>query len=544
MKARIKINTNYMACLIMFIGVFSLLSVIALNSDHVAAGEMAYQKLWLGRMAIAFVVCCSISMCLDKKGAFFCSSIVWSLILLAGLEAIWGIRQIYGLVASNHSLFTLTGSFYNPGPYSGYLAMVFPICLSEWLLLNKKKERSRIEQGKYYLSLGVLLLTLCVLPAGMSRSAWIAAAASGLWVYGMHHSWGTVLKQARRKYRKRVLPAIIVGGVVLIMVGYALYNLKKDSASGRLLMWKISAMTIAEKPIMGYGLGSFAQAYGDAQENYFGGGDYSETEEQVAGSMDFAFNEYLQVAVEWGISVLLVILLVIGFSLWVGITEKQLSACGGVISVLLFAFSSYPMQIPAFAVTFFFLLAACAMGRSRGVLLFFMVMIALLGAYHLSSNQYDACRAWTRSKMIYNIGAYESARKEYEELYPELNDRGAFLFEYGHCLHKLKQYQASTKILKEAMMHSSDPMILNIIGKNYQSLKEYEQAEQWLVRSTHRLPGRIYPYYLLVKLYAEPEYDQPEKLKRAAEVVLTKEPKVQSTAVKEMRREVAKLLNY
>ena len=92
------------------------------------------------------------------------------------------------------------------------------------------------------------------------------------------------------------------------------------------------------------------------------------------------------------------------------------------------------------------------------------------------------------------------------------------------------------------MAHSNDPMILNIIGKNYQALGDYEKAEEYLIRSTHRLPGRIYPYYLLVKLYAEPQYRQPEKLKYAAEIVLTKEPKVQSTAIREMREDVKKII--
>src|SRR3712207_7577054 len=67
-------------------------------------------------------------------------------------------------------------------------------------------------------------------------------------------------------------------------------------------------------------------------------------------------------------------------------------------------------------------------------------------------------------------------------------------------------------------------------------------SDLYLIRSTHRLPGRIYPYYLLVKLYAEPEYRQPDKLKRVAEIVLIKEPKVQSTAVKEMKEEVKKII--
>ena len=169
-------------------------------------------------------------------------------------------------------------------------------------------------------------------------------------------------------------------------------------------------------------------------------------------------------------------------------------------------------------------------------------MIALLGSYYWKYNQYNACEEWLRCKMYYNIGAFRLAKEGYEKIYPELNDRGDFLFEYGHSLYKLKEYDHSTEVLKEAMMHSCDPMILNIIGKNYQATGEYEKAEEYFIRSTHRLPGRIYPYYLLAKLYVEPEYRHLEKLKQAVQIVLTKEPKVQSTAIKEMREEVKKLI--
>ena len=83
--------------------------------------------------------------------------------------------------------------------------------------------------------------------------------------------------------------------------------------------------------------------------------------------------------------------------------------------------------------------------------------------------------------MLYNIGAYQSAKEEYETLYPELKNRGAFLFEYGYCLHKLKQYDSSTKVLKEAMEYSNDPMILNIIGKNYQAVIVFLEAAENIV---------------------------------------------------------------
>lgn len=534
---------KYIADAATLLGVAAILSVVVFAiSNDIPVGEMAYQKLWLGRMAFVFVVCCLLSLCLNRKQhQSFPSIVTWVLIILGGVEAIWGLRQIYGLAVSNHSLYALTGSFYNPGPYSGYLAMIFPLCLHEWLNLKGKTERTWAEQGKYYMALGVMLLIICVLPAGMSRSAWIAAAISGTWVYGMHASWGSKLKEFGRKYKKRVVLACIVGGIILVMIGYALFQLKATSANGRLFMWKISSMAIAESPVIGHGTGNFVSAYGRAQEKYFANGEYSETEELVAGSPEYAFNEYLQVAMEYGIPFLLVVSLVIGFCLWKGSSEGRTGGCGGVISVLVFAFSSYPMQIPGFAVTFYFLLAACVIGRSKMPLLLFTLMIALLGTYYWKNNQYAACKDWYRAKMLYNIGAYQSAKEDYGKLYPKLANRGDFLFEYGHSLHKLKEYDNSTRILEEAMAHNNDPMILNIIAKNYQASAEYEKAEEYLIRSTHRLPGRIYPYYLLVRLYAEPEYRQSEKLKRAAEVVLTKEPKVLSIAVKEMREEVKKL---
>lgn len=59
-------------------------------------------------------------------------------ILLGSIEAIWGLGQLYGVVLSHHSQYLLTGSFYNPGPYSGFLAMIFPIAFYEWLRLRKE----------------------------------------------------------------------------------------------------------------------------------------------------------------------------------------------------------------------------------------------------------------------------------------------------------------------------------------------------------------------------------------------------------------------
>ncbi|MDR0863308.1 MAG: hypothetical protein LBO74_00040 [Candidatus Symbiothrix sp.] len=54
--------------------------------------------------------------------------------ILTGLvEAVWGLKQLYGFSFSQHHLFKTTGSFFNPGPYAGYLVVVFPMALYYWV---------------------------------------------------------------------------------------------------------------------------------------------------------------------------------------------------------------------------------------------------------------------------------------------------------------------------------------------------------------------------------------------------------------------------
>ena len=527
--------------------VCTLLSVVWVNDPMLPAGELSGQWAYLAKAAMgAATGLLLLAFVYYKKrydmGRDFYQVVVWSLIALAASEAVYGLRQLYGFTSSHHSLYSLTGSFFNPGPYSGYLAMVFPLCLDQWLKLRKRINKNWIEWTGYYGALAVLFLILWVLPAGMSRSAWLATIVSGIWVYGVHKSWPIHLKRIWMRKRAKMVAIASVLCIVVLVGGVCLFYLKKDSASGRLFMWKISTQAVMEKPFTGYGQGSFALAYGTAQETYFAKGDYSLREELVAGSPEYAFNEYLQIAVERGIPVLFCFLAFVGFCLWRGVGLKRLGVCGGIISLLVFAFSSYPMQLPAFVISLLVLLMACVADRFLAWQLVFACVLGISGYYWQQADVYKECKDWANCRMLYQAGAYQSAKEGYERLYPKLKKRGAFLFEYGHCLHKLKEADASILLLKEASTRSCDPMILNIIGKNFQEKGEYAEAEKWLLRSTHLLPGRIYPYYLLAKLYAVPEYLQQDKLQKMAELVLTKEPKVQSTAVREMREEIRKLL--
>ena len=466
--------------------------------------------------------------------------LTWLLILAGGIETVWGLCQVYGYTASNHSLYALTGSFYNPGPYSGFLAMCFPVCLHEWL------KRGKSVGG--YTALGVLLLMLCVLPAGMSRSAWLAVGIASAYIGWMHYRSQVMVGIRKHK-------ALTVGAVIAL--SFALggaYLLKKDSADGRLLMWKVAVQAIQEKPLTGYGWDHVAGAYGEVQERYFSKGDYTEQEEHVAGSPEYVFNEYLQAAMAWGVPVLCVILLLVIAAMAGYQLDGNYGLFGSMLSLAVFSFSSYPFQFPLFVAALGLLVLVGLMGWLHvfPVCALFPVVlcwaVSIYGGYayftHVQERE-TVNNQWQRVRMFYHSGAYTEAVETYKPFYEEMKWNARYLFELGHACHKAGKHEESNRYLKEALKVSADPMILNIIGKNCQAEKLYLEAEHYLLRSVSRLPGRIYPYYLLFKLYDEmPEGKYAEGRKEwAARMVLEKEAKVQSTAIREMREEVRKRIN-
>ena len=541
---------NIAIVMVLFTAVCSLLSLVCVATPELPVGETIGQWIWFGKVTLFSAGCVIVVFLLQllrrdtwKEILFFPNIPVyvsWSLILFGGVEAIWGLRQLYGFSASGHFRYALTGSFFNPGPYAGYLAMVLPLCLHhfvrfrdwKWLITSLKIERA---------AAGVVgVLILCVLPATMSRSAWVAALIGCGWVMYMHRD-SRKWKLLWRRYKKRYVSWGIGIFLVLIVGGAGAFFLKPDSALGRLFLWKITCQAIANHP-WGCDKG-FAFAYGEAQEAYFAKGDYAEWEERVAGSPEYAFNEYLELTLTQGPAICIMLIVITFACLWAGAQFRRYGVCGAIVTLLVFSFSSYPMHLPAFIVAYVCLLLACGIGDiiAKPVILSACLIIWTGGFHDKWQREKDACRDWVNARMLYHAGAYAAANTAYDKLYPQLREKGTFLFEYGHSLHKAGFYNESNKYLDKALVYCADPMILNVIGKNYQALRCYNWAEELLLASVHRLPGRIYPYYLLAKLYAEPEFLNREKFEEMKRIVLMKAPKIHSMAIEEMRREVEEI---
>lgn len=470
------------------------------------------------------------------------------LVLMAfgALQALHGLGQAMGYLTSRHSLFVLTGTFYNPGPYSGYLAAILPVALHR--MLQTRNCSSLVVRLQHYLSLVVLMLICTVLPAGMSRAAWLASMVSCVYVAFWFYRQQVV--DFVCKYRYAAIGIILMG----MLAATGAYLFKRDSADGRLLLWKITSHAIASSPWGEENGRTFSALYGDAQERYFTGENYSESEAWVAGTPDFAFNEYLQTAAEQGVWVAVsLVAALLGLLAIAGIRRRLAGMGGCLVSLMIFACFSYPLHIPAIVSVWILTVTALfaegllmvKLKVVSGVILLLAVsagMMAFVNVYSLYSARTQAVREWMPVRVLYHSGAFKIAAEEYGKLYSRMDWHNDFCFEYGKSLYRIHRHREAEEVLLKAMKVSSDPMILNLLGRNAQDSGAYEKAERYLIRSTRRLPNRTYPYYLLVKLYALPEYHHPEKLKRAAGKVLFSVPKVNSTAICEMHQEVRDIL--
>lgn len=378
---------------------------------------------------------------------------VLSVSALAIYESVLGLLQVFGLRMSSHARFVMTGSFDNPGPYGGAVALLLAM-LAAFLVIDRKN----IDWGcrvVRYVAMVAAALCMMVLPASMSRSAWVALGVAGIVL---------AFKELNLKaWIVRHKSVAVVAAVLLFCLLIGMFFLKKDSAIGRLHIWRIELRAICENPWTGTGAGTVLGTYGQTQAEFFAQRQRSETMVRVAGCPEYAFNEYLKVGVEHGVpAMLLVVFLVTGaVSLMV---RWRMPAAYGAIVFAVFAMFSYPMSVIRF--------------------------------------ETEAEKKWNSVRHLSAFGLYGDAIEEYESLYAELRDNYRFMYDYGYALHQTGQYSESNRILEEGSRYSSDPMFHNIMGKNYEAMGMPAEAEGKYLHAHYMVPSRLYPLVLLMEMKA------------------------------------------
>lgn len=348
-----------------------------------------------------------------------------------------------------------------------------------------------------------LLGCITMLPGTMSRTGWIAAVTGCIPV--------AVALLRDRWNRLKTSSKILTIGVVATVTVAALsgtYMIKRDSADGRQLIWKVAIMAISDNPLSGVGWNETAGKYGEAQERYFRESDASETEIRVADAPPFLFNEYLQTALAFGLPATAFLIIIIISGIILLMRHGSIGLCGALISFAAACMSSYPFQFIEFRIIFLILTATAAI-LIRPLPIKVTVLCTLFAVAALF--QYA-------SQKINTDAIFAAGRRAY--------------FEGRH--------NDSNAIMSKMLSYTADPTPLTVIGKNYQAMNMPDSAAFYFNRAAMRIPNRHYPHYLLMQLHLS-ENDTVNATKEA-KLILSMVPKVPSTAISEMRQEAHNII--
>ncbi|MFR6062507.1 MAG: tetratricopeptide repeat protein [Paraprevotella clara] len=453
----------------------------------------------------------------------------WVGLCAAGGYELWtGFMQLAGLETSRHHLFDVTGTFFNPGPYAIFVAVVLAVSVAWWYRHGEAfAGRGRWSRVGAWSVAAVAVFCFPVLVATWSRAAWVAVAVAA----------ACLLWKAHRRM-------VLWGMGVAVCTGVSAYFLKQGSADGRLLMTMVAGRAWAGEWLCGHGLGGYAQAYGAAQEAFFAARPGSPLS-VVAGSPEYAFNGVLGVSVEQGVLGAVPALVLGLWSLAVLCRRGEVSAYGWLV-LLVSSLFSYPFALWPFlslVVAWVALAVSLEAGTAevrwwKRTAVWPVVAVGGWCVWNLSDDtarRVEAYEEFRRVRGIQDVAFLEDYRKKYEDLkaYPD------FLFTFGTALREAGRYNESNAMLRQGTRVSCDPVFYTLMGNNYRDLGAVAEAESAYRKAFGMLPGRMYPLYRLMKLY-EAE-GQMRKAEEMARQIIAFRPKVDSPAVREMKNEAKKL---
>jgi O-antigen ligase len=502
----------------------------------------------------------------QEKGWTVERKIVITGFLLSGLlQSLFCILQLYDInpwYSSNY--FKVVGTFGNPDAVAGYLATVIPFAFGVWQLTPKDEAEVR-----WIRMLGMItfLAGIFVLPGTLIRGAWLAVTVgTGFCLVYKYRLWVKLRELFITKWR--MLAGAFIALLLFSVVMVGLYRLKPDSAYGRLLIWKVTLGMIADAPVFGIGFDRFRVDYGNVQAAYFESGRGNAREERVAGNVHHAHNEILQSLAEGGTIGVLVHIFGL-LILFRGIRQRNITrkndedetrnvffvpGCASVIALFISSFFSFPLQILQTQVNALCLLLLLSLvgkyesvfnlnlGHSRrrqfALLLTVTMFLAALSLFDSS----QAYGRWNDALAKAQTEDYEGAVIQYELLKDHFAHEGKFLFMFGATLGLAGEPGRAISLLEEAKKRFNDPNLWVALGQNYEVVGEYASAERHYAHAANIVPHKLYPQYLLAKLYQKT--GKQEDAHRLAEEIVRAEEKTGTAAAREMKAEMRAYLQW
>jgi len=307
--------------------VFVLLWVlyVVIYGNFVQPGEH-YRMYYLGVSLLLVPVLAG----LLRHQLISCNSIETGMMLAAGIHLLYIVGQWTGMMESGNKYFHITGCNENPTVSALLLVGCLPMLLS----------RLRRTEGRMLFSC-LLVITIAGIILLRCRTAYVGMAVEVAVILTIHYRDRLRLFARHWFYTSIAVLAVIA---ITAAIGNKLYEMKKDSADGRLLIWKLSAAMVAERP-MGYGYGLFEKNYNLRQADYFANSESTATEKKNADFVMMPYNDYLEQTIEGGIIGMLFLLVFYIITVRTAIRQRQWEAIAvlsafAVMSLFNFVYSS------------------------------------------------------------------------------------------------------------------------------------------------------------------------------------------------------------
>lgn len=417
-----------------------------------------------------------------------------------------------------------TGFLHNLGLWGEFVAMTL-ICNIGLIHLNKKSKKTST------LLIFVSFIVSFMLYESDSRASWLSFAIGILTFFSP-----LIIKHLPKSIIIRTGSLLILICLCTYLIS-GLYSYKKDSADGRILIWKISLEMVKDKPILGYGFDGFRKNYMNYQAAYLQEKQLPETINNLADDNHHAFNEFLRIIIEQGIIgviILFIFLTTIGYTiykykLYIDTVSRTIISC--LTALLFFSFFSYPLSTFHINALIVILLAGLACSsqdtpiwklqiRSISLIIPYSIIFFISSVYLFSYSKANSDWLNTLKGVYTNDNILEEARKK-------LSGNPYFLSTYGKYLNKKKRYSKAASILSQSIKEYPSYYTVMELGISYKAQKKYTEAMHCFYKAMHMIPHKIKPLYFMMELY----YDQKD-YKSAIQLsnrILCKQPKIRSS---------------
>jgi O-antigen ligase len=311
------------------------------------------------------------------------------------------------------------------------------------------------------------------------------------------------------KVSLRVL--IIVLG--LLIAGTVAFMVKEDSTSGRLFIWRNSISIIKQNFFTGVGVGKFRVAYNEQQVKWFEQNGFNNKEALLADTVYYAFNEWLQIAVQIGAPLTLLLLMVTLLIFYISIKKLryrmhkrfEIGCVSAFASLLTGTFISYPFYfLPTFLIFLFlcFYLLQIIVEKQRIKLIIFLLLFFLF--IYAGGNFYRqviARTSWKEASEFKSVGYKKKAKNKMLSAYSVLRQNGDFLYSLGDLYYTLNQNNLAIYYINKSSNYKNDYNLHRKLAQLYFDTKMTEKAEQHFLKAVYMVPNRFVSRELLIDFY-------------------------------------------